>query len=944
MATSHCLRRAVRCALWTCPALLATSVALAQEEERAAEPLEEVIVTGTAIRRVEAEAALPVQVLDAQAISRTGAASVVDLMQRLPTIQGATVESESVGAATFGFSGVSVHNIGENRTLVLLNGRRMAQFGGQTLTGFGAAVDLNSIPVSAIQRVEILTSGASALYGSDAVAGVVNFITKDRTLDRDASVRYYGPEDGARERGISLTAGIGDYEDDGWNVFVALAGDERDELNSRDRDFARSAIVNFNYGGQRWTFFNGSPRNIPANLVATTGDLAGETVSLDFLSSGTCPEGSAPVGSACYYDYVRNIQLYPERERRNATASLNVKVGETHNFFVDTLWSETDSVSKIAPVPGELAIDVGSALYNQYLAGVTDASGNPVFGPVDEDGDGAIDPIIAPYRTFDLGQRINEDEARFYHVVAGIEGDLAGWNYDFALSQSESDVKGHIAGYPGALAFDAALASGNIDPLVGPGQQTETGLAALNAINYRGYWDGGTSRMQTAEVRASRELFELPNGKPVLFAAGVSHYREKFQSKPSEFAKANLDDPVAGTPAAGGPGTGDQRFGDAAASIPYSADRKVYGVFTEINVQPLDWLELTAAGRYDDYNDVGSTTNYKASFKLTPTERLLIRGSYGTGFHAPTVPQLNASLQNYGVTENPYDCTPELAAIAAGLSAICRPPQTQYDVFAGGNPDLTPEESRQAMLGAVFEFSPQISVGMDYWWVGIEDAFGQVQETEAFSNPTLYPDAWTTFTDIGTGTTYLAYNQTNVNTGKEYYSGIDMNADGNWQLGIGRLRTQLVATYMIRNKLQLTETGPYFSNIGTYSTPLDLVTFRWTTRLLTSFDHGSWSHTLTANYKSGYRDVETTVDGIDEFGNFNGEVADIRLDVDDYYTFDWQSRWAVTDWVELTVGALNILDEEPPLSLTASNFQIGYDARFYDPRGRVLFGQLSFKF
>jgi iron complex outermembrane recepter protein len=944
MTTSISLRRAVCCALWTCPTLFVTSLVLAQEQDARRADIEEVIVTGTAIRRVEAEASLPVQVLDAQAIARTGAASVVDLMQRLPTIQGATVESDAVGAATFGFSGVSIHNIGENRTLVLLNGRRMAQFGGQTLTGFGAAVDLNSIPVSAIQRVEILTSGASALYGSDAVAGVVNFITKDKTLDRDASVRYYGPEDGARERGISLTAGVGDYEQDGWNVFVALAGDKRDELNSKDRDFANSAIVNFNYGGQRWTYFNGSPRNIPANLVATTGNLAGETVSLDLLSTGACPVGSAPVGSGCYYDYVKNIQLYPERERKNASASLNVKVGESHNLFVDALWSEAKSVSKIAPVPGELGIEVGSALYNQYLAGVTDDEGNPLFGPVDEDGDGAIDPIVAPYRTFDLGQRMSDDEAKFYHAVAGLEGDLAGWSYNFALSQSESDVKAIISGYPGALAFDAALASGNINPLVGPGQQTEAGLAALNAINYRGYWDGGTSRMQTAEVSASRELFEWPNGKPVLFAVGLSHYREKFQSKPSQFAQANLDDPVAGTPAAGGPGTGDQRFGDAAASIPYSADRKVVGVFTEINVQPMDWLELTGAARYDDYNDVGTTTNYKASFKVTPTERLLIRGSYGTGFHAPTVPQLNASLQNYGVTANPYDCTPDLAAIAGSLGAICRPPQTQYDVFAGGNPELTPEESRQAMLGAVFEFSRQLSVGMDYWWVGIEDAFGQIEETEAFANPTLYPDAWTTFTDIGTGTTYLAYNQTNINTGKEYYSGIDLNADGNWQIAAGRLRTQLVATYMLVNKLQLTQDGPYYRNISNYSTALDTVTFRWSGRLLTSFDHGSWSHTITANYKSGYRDVETTVDGIDADGNFNGEVADVRLDVDDYYTFDWQSSWSVTDWVQLTVGALNLLDEEPPLSLTASNFQIGYDARFYDPRGRVLFGQLSFKF
>lgn len=401
---------------------------------------------------------------------------------------------------------------------------------------------------------------------------------------------------------------------------------------------------------------------------------------------------------------------------------------------------------------------------------------------------------------------------------------------------------------------------------------------------------------------------------------------------------------MAGTPAPDGPGTGDQRFGDAAASIPYSADRKVFGAFTEVSIQPLDWLELTGAARYDDYDDVGDTTNYKVAFRVQPMQQLVIRGSYGTGFHAPTVPQLNASLQNYGVTANPYDCTPDLAAIAASLGAVCRPPQTQYDVFAGGNPDLIPEESRQAMFGVVYEFSRDFSAGFDYWWVAVEDAFGQIEETEAFANPTLYPDAWTTFTDIGTGTTYVAYNQTNINTGKEYYSGIDFNIDGGWQLPFGKLRSQLVATYMIRNKLQLTADGPYYRNIGDYSTSLDEVTFRWTGRLITSLDHGPFSHTLTANYKSGYKDVGTTVDGIDAAGNFNGEVATVRLDVDDYFTLDWQTSWQVTDWVRLTVGALNLFDEEPPLSLTASNFQIGYDARYYDPRGRVLFGQVSFTF
>lgn len=942
MRTSISIRRAVRHALFvgaaTVPGFMLATPASAQEaaQDTSSTTIETVYVTGSAIRRVDGEKSLPVQVMDSTAIARTGASSVVDLLQKLPAMQGGTMEAGSVGANNYGFAGVSIHNVGENRTLVLLNGRRMALFGGQTLTGFAAAMDLNAIPVAAIERVEILTDGASALYGSDAVAGVVNFITKRKTTDGDISAQIYSPQDGGRERGFSVSGGFGDYEADGYNFFLTASADKRDELNAVDRDFANSAIVNFWDHGQRWTYFNGSPRNIPGNAVGDDGNL----YSPYLLNNGTCPPNSAPVDQACYFDHVKFIQLLPERKRYTANGSFDLKVGEAQNIFVNALWSKTQSLSKVAPVPGEVIVRAGTPLFNQYLAPLRDAAGNPLF----------TEDSAVSYRVADLGQRMSDDESKFYHVTAGIEGQLANWDYNFALTQSESKVAGDISGYPGGLAFVNLLNSGLIDPFVGPGQQSAAGQTGLNGINYRGYWDGGVSKLQTAELRASRSLFDLPNGNPVQFAAGLSYYKEKFQSKPSEFAQANLDDPVAGTPAAGGPGTGDQRFGDAAAAIPYGADRKVFGAFTEISLKPLDWLELTGSLRYDDYDDVGDTTNYKGSFKITPTQQLLIRGSYGTGFHAPTVPQLNASRQAYGVTASPYDCfttdpaAVALKAIADSLGATCRPNQTQYDVVAGGNPDLIPEESKQASLGFVYEPIPRFSFGADYWWIKITDAFGQIDEGEAFNNPNKYADAWTSTLDIATGTNYLAYNQTNLNTGNEEYSGIDVNLQGRWDVGFGTLRSHVSATYMLTSKAQLLKGGEYYRNISDYSSPLDEVAFRWSGRVLTSLDVGNWTHALTINYKSGYKDKETTVDGIDAAGNFNGAVADVRLDVSDYYTFDWQTTWAPYDWLALTVGALNVLDKDPPLSLTDANFQTGYDARYYDARGRILFGKVSVKF
>ena len=141
-------------------------------------------------------------------------------------------------------------------------------------------------------------------------------------------------------------------------------------------------------------------------------------------------------------------------------------------------------------------------------------------------------------------------------------------------------------------------------------------------------------------------------------------------------------------------------------------------------------LEFGAAVRYDHYSDFGSTTNAKGTFRWTPARNLLVRGSVGTGFHAPTVPQINAATQSYGVTVDNYDCSPDLQTIATSLGAQCRPNNQQYDQFAGGNKDLKPEKSRQATLGLRFEPTNQYSLGADFWWVAIKDAFGQITEQD----------------------------------------------------------------------------------------------------------------------------------------------------------------------------------------------------------------------
>jgi iron complex outermembrane receptor protein len=897
-----------------------------------AQDVQRIEITGSAIRRIDAETALPVQVIKREDIARSGATSTVDLLQRLAVVQGSTHEAANVGGSSFGFSGVSIHNIGETRTLVLLNGRRLAQFGGQTLTGSAAAVDLNAIPVSAIERIEVLTDGASAIYGSDAIAGVVNFITKRNTTEGDVTVGLSRPDKGAEETRVGVTKGFGKLETDGFNLVLSAAADRRTQLNATDREFVKTGVIDFNYQGNRYQAFLGSPSSIPANVL----DDAGNLVNPYFLTNGSCAPQSVRVfdpasgTTSCFFDFQTELEIYPIRERQSASAAFTANLGADHVLKADLLWSSNQSVARIAPVPGGVSIPAGSALHDQYLLPL-----------------GITQDTTAFYRVKDLGKRTSDDKADFLLLSVGTEGLLAGWDYRSNFTHSESKVKGNISGYPGALAFANLLSSGLINPFVGPGEQSAAGQQALAGTNYNGYWDGGTSRLQSVELAGSRELFKLPAG-PMLLGAGVQHYKEKFQSKPSLFAQGLLADPVAGTaadPANGIPG--DVRFGDEAATIPYSADRGVTSLFAEVLAPVVTGLEVTGAVRHDRYSDVGNATTGKVSFRWSPSRIFLLRGSVGTGFKSPTVPQLNASRQQFGVTNSPYDCTPELLAMAQSLGAVCRPNGTQYDQFAGGNPLLEPERSRQATIGFRVEPAAGYSFGADLWHVAIRNVFGQITEEEVFANPQQFPGAWTTATEIATGTTYIAFNASNQNLGKAYYTGLDLDASARLKTAWGDWTNTASATYMIRDKEQLQIGGPYYNPIGD-SGQLGFVAFRWQGKVSSSLRSGAFTHTLGFNFKSGYRDAEYEAELYNADGTLSGTFDTVRLKVKPYYTFDWQTQWEINRVFSLGAGVLNLADKEPPLSLAEGGLNkgqmFGYDDRYYDPRGRTWYLNASMKF
>lgn len=922
--------------------VLSSSLALSQPQ------LERVEVTGSAIRRIDAESALPVQVIRKEDIARSGATSVTDLLQRLTYVQGSFGESGGVGGGAGGVNTVSLHNLGDARTLVLLNGHRMAQFGGQTLTGFGAAMDLNALPLAAIERVEVLTDGASALYGADAIGGVVNFITRRNTDEGDVSVGFSFPRGGAREKRVSATKGFGSLEQNGFNVLLSLSHDERTRLDSVKRDFGNSAEVRFSHGGKSYRVQQVTAAAIPANAYHDNGTVADPNDPNDpnwaddylfnpyYVANGRCPDKTFLVsdfGDYCAFNFVGELEVYPARKRTSALGSVNFKVGD-QTPYVDLLYSESKQSSRIAPVPGTIAIPAGSPLHMAYLAP------NGVAGDSE-----------AYYRMYDLGNRSYEDKASFFDLAAGSKGKLSGWDYNAFYAHSQSESVQNIAGLPGARAVARVANSGLLDPFVGPGQQSASGMAALDSINYRGYWDGGISKLDTLGVRASSELMSLPAG-PLMLGAGVAFQREAFASRPSLYAQGRLADPVAGTPcdplATSGPTQCDQRFGDAAQSIPYSSSRNSFGTFGELVVPATKELEFITSMRFDHYDDFGNATTGKGGFRWQPAPKLLVRGSVGTGFRAPTVPQVNAPRQTYGKTFSDYTCSPELLAVATSLGATCRPATAQYDVVASGNTELKPEKSRQRSLGIRFEPGQEVSLGADLWYVRIKNTIGQLTEEEVFANPQLYANSWTTQAEAGTNNVYVAFLADNKNLGTDSFTGLDLDATARARLPFAQLTSRFALTYMIREQRQLTPTGRKYSAIGGGDEALGVVTFRWLGSWANTFQHGDWAHTFTANLRAGYLDATSTAEELDAAGNPTGNYEDLRLPVKRHVTLDWQTQWNPRKDFFVTVGLLNVFNTKPPLTISPGGSnrgqQFGYDDRYYDPRGRTAYMNASYKF
>ena len=911
--------------------------------------LEKVEITGSAIKRIDAETALPVQVVTREEIARTGATSTEQLLKSITAISslGGTDNATGAGSSTFGLSSLSLRGLGDARTLVLINGRRIAAFAG----GSGAEVNVNTIPVSAIERIEILKDGASALYGSDAVAGVVNFILSRNFTGLELGVSSGAPtrSGGGKNNRLSVVGGLGDLSKDRFNLTMTATVEKETPLFAKDRNFARTGNIdpyivagatgqgNIEGGytpgsgivvrdpvtnepiepGRTQPGFGDSPGAGYGNPLAATGECA----SINMFEAGDTTKG-APY---CAFDSNAFVGLVPKRDLVNLTLNGAFNLTNDVQLFGDALYSKSTVVQKFQPSPlrRSFMFPSDSQFVNQgvdpvllirpnnpnydtaanYLAAMEAAHPGRGFGAL------IGQPLAVTGRIFDFGDRTSEDEAVQTRLVGGVKGTWQDKDYEVAYSHNESKLSGTVPdGYFSQVAF--ARVVNQVDSDYNPWALTQSGefnrrLAEAN-VKYTGATLDAISKSDAVDGKISGELMALPAG-PLQIAVGSQARMEKLKLSPSP-ALATGD--IAGL---GG------------ATAPVDAERKVASIYSELNVPILKELEGNVSVRYDKYSMIGSSKTYKSSLRYQPNKTLLFRGAYGSGFRAPTLGDL-FTPQTVGTSEQFDDPT-------TGENDV------QVPSLTGGNPALKPERSRQRSAGIVVAPVQNFTFSVDVFQVRIDDILAQPSTQEVVSQFRAGDPAYAGLVDLSPDGNIQLVRVIFTNTGQATVRGADVGAAFRQDFGSGRLDLNFNGTYM--DKFDQTSPGGSLSHkVGTIvdaaGNPVlgadnGGVVLRWKYYLSSTWTQGPVAATLGLNFAKGYE-------------------AGLRLDgernfIPDSYIYDANVSYKGAKNLTVNAGVRNLFDKDPPIFTPASNqFQGGYDVTQYDPRARFVYVSAAYKF
>lgn len=615
---------------------------------------ERITVTGSQIRRIDVEGPSPVQTLTKKDLEKSGYNSVSDVL-RDQTVSSFGGIREQSGSNAAGVATVNLRGLGSTKTLVLLNGHRLPA---EAVTG---AVDLNLIPMAAVERIEILKDGASAIYGSDAIGGVVNIITRKDFEGVEVRLQSSIPElkGGARHE-IGLTHGLVGEK---FSMVNVLQYRTNSVVFSRDREWTQSGMSPFGSpgsyrnAGQNWR----ADANCPSDRLMTR------------------PNGDVFCGFK-FSDYSTEL---PALQQLSLLSETNYDLNSDVKLTARLVGSQKRVQWSYAPAPGVFTIP-GS------VAGTLGPGGTALPGTT------AGQDVQARYRLLDLGTRDTEIQTNSFNVTLGSEIQLGGsWQLDISTSHNmiyNQDIG--VNGYALSSNLVNLISSGAFNPFAPAGQRGD-----ISSARYQPRTDM-LAQLSSLEVKASGDIGQTENGPVSLAVGGIAFY-QRFENKADQ---QSVDGKVFGS--AGSTGGGS---------------RNVQSLFSELSVPVIKDLELQVAGRFDNYSDFGQTTNPKLAMLYHVTPALSLRTSVGTGFMAPLMQDLYAAtaIGNPSFIDR-VACKSETEA--GGATPSCQ--AQQYEVKSGGNTGLKEERSLSYSAGAMYEPSKEFNIGADFFLTNLTNVVG----------------------------------------------------------------------------------------------------------------------------------------------------------------------------------------------------------------------------
>jgi iron complex outermembrane receptor protein len=795
--------------------VLSLSPAMAQQVSAdTQQPVQRVEITGSNIRRADAETPSPVQVISSDDLKKSGYTSVADVLQHISANGQGTLSQGFSAAFAGGASGISLRGLNTSATLVLIDGHRMAPY---PLSDDGQRqfVDISNIPFEAVDHIEILKDGASATYGSDAMAGVVNVILKKSYIGTTASAEAgTATEGGGTTYHASVMHGFGDLDADGYNAYFNLEVRHQDDITYSQRN-GDGLWTNTN-----WTAYPGGSAKTPGLVTPLSQQPATLTPYLTNPNLPFGPSNAVFLGGACTsYSQLESggcqyqnphAEIQPTTQNLNLLGSFTKKLGgdwqvNTKASLFDSKGEQYSTLAFVPPWSEGMTLVPQSFNGNTAIASgvIPHQVGTPISQitvPANYPGNTLGAPAVVNGVLNGAGSPHTEYESKAYRLSADLTGTLGDWDITSSLGYSKNNLTQNI--YGSSINTPALVAALNrpVNPynLVGP--NTAADMAAVfptvSAFD--------TSQLDYAEFHATRSLMQLQGGD-LGFSTGAEYVRRVMDSPaPLLIAEGIVN-------------------GNNAYVEGTQTDASLY---MEFAAPVLKTLEIDGSARYDHFNNAGNATTPKLGFKFTPTESFALRGTAAKGFRAPNAAENGDAGLAYGGITTAYQplCPGGPTGNAAGNAPAkgsvlnyCNYTQT---ILSSSNPDLNPEKSTSETLGAILEPIKGWSSTIDLYQITIKD---QIVTGPPSANPVLGAPISTLCAD-GNGGSYqcttptgipLYYQATYVNANSTQTRGLELESRYKFKLGdYGNLTTEIDWTHAF--SYTLTENGVSYELAGTH--------------------------------------------------------------------------------------------------------------------------------